>query len=156
MYALRTGRLVGSERIDSSWQDLTFSPDGRLLAAVGLGGEIVLWNVRRRALERSLRHSAAVVTVRFSPDGKTIATGDLAGNVDLWDPFSGRKVGRTLGGHNGLVLSVSFDPSGTQLATMSGDGNVRLWDLASRKLVGEPLPGADGGGWGPSSPTESA
>ena len=149
LYELRTGRTIDSPPvIESSYQDLDFSPDGALLAGAGLGGEIVIWNLAQRKLERTLRHGFGILTVRFSPDGKTIATGDLAGNVDFWNPSSGRRVGRRLGGHNALVLSASFSPSGTELATTSGDGNFRLWDLSSGKLIGAPLPGADAGGWG--------
>ena len=148
VYELTTGREIGRDRATGSFQDLDFSPDGKLLAAAGLVPEIVIWNVERRRHERTISHQDAILTIRFSPDGKTIATGDLPGNVDFWDPFSGHKVGPTLGGHNGLVLSLSFNPSGTQLATTSGDGRFRLWDVASGKLIGAPLPGADTGGWG--------
>jgi WD40 repeat protein/DNA-binding SARP family transcriptional activator len=148
VYDVRTGRRQGSVATETSLQDLDFSSDGKLVAAAGLGGDIVIWNVARRTLERTIHHKDAILSIRFSPDGKEIATGDLPGNVDFWDPATGRRVGRTLGGHNGLVLSVTFDPSGTEVVTTSSDGKFRLWDLASGKLVGAPLPGAGTGGWG--------
>jgi WD40 repeat protein len=152
VYALRTGRLVGNVRTSTTLQDLDFTPDGRLLATAGLDGKILVWDVQRRALERTIRHRVAILTVRFSPDGKTIATGDLSGNVDFWDATSGRQVGHTLGGQNGAVLSVAYESGGRQLVTTSGDGNLRLWDVASGRLVGSPLGGADTGGWGTAFP----
>jgi WD40 repeat protein len=149
VYDLRTSRIVGNvETRNNTLQDLDFSPEGRLLATAGLDGKILIWDVRRRALERTILHRVAILTIRFSPDGKTIATGDLSGNVDFWDAESGRQAGRALGGQNGLVLSVSYDPGGTELATTSTDGKFRLWDLASGKLLGSPLAGADVQGWG--------
>ena len=77
----------------------------------GSTAKILVWNVARRALERTIPHRVAILTIRFSPDGRTIATGDLSGNVDFWDAADGRRVGRTLGGQNGLVISVSYDPT---------------------------------------------
>jgi WD40 repeat protein len=151
VYDLATGRLIGNVVTrHNTLQDLDFSPDGRLLASAGLDGKILVWNVARRALERTIAHGNAILTIRFSPDGKTIATGDLSGNVDFWDPVSGRRVGRTFGGQNGLVFSVAYEPDGRELVTVSGDGKLRLWDLASGRLIGSPLPGADTGGWGTS------
>jgi WD40 repeat protein len=148
VYELKTGRVIGTDRSSGSLQDIDFSPNGKQLAAASLAPEIVIWNVERRAHERTIHHGDATLAIRYSPDGKAIATGDISGNVEFWDPSYGRRVGPTLGGHNALVLSLSFNPSGTQLATTSGDGNFRLWDVASGKLIGEPLPGADTGGWG--------
>ncbi len=150
IYDLRTGRLFGTMTAPgrASFQDLDFSPDGKLVAAAGLGGAIVVWSVGRRAPVRDIRQGDALLAIRFSPDGKMIATGDLSGNVEFWDPLSGHQVGRTLGGQNGLALSVTFNRRGTQLLTTSTDGKLRLWDLSSGKLIGAPLPGADAGGWG--------
>src|SRR5262249_8306818 len=149
VYALRTGRLIGNVVTrHNTLQDLDFSRDGRLLAAAGLDGKILVWSVAQRALQRTIPHHVAILTIRFAPDGKTIATGDLAGNVDFWDAASGRRIGRTLGGQNGPVISVSYNPTGNELMTTSSDGKVRLWDHASGKLIGSPLPGADVPGWG--------
>ncbi len=153
VYVLRTGKLIGQvETRHNTLQDLDFAPDGRLLATAGLDGKILVWNVARRALERTILHRVAILTIRFSPDGKTIATGDLSGNVDFWDAQTGRKVGHTLGGQNGFVFSVAYEASGRELVTTSGDGKLRLWDLASGRLVGSPLPGANTGGWATSFP----
>ncbi len=148
VYELGTGRLVGNVRVHGTLQDLDFSADGSLLASAGLDGDILVWDVRRRALARTIPHGVGILTIRFSPEGRTIATGDLSGNVDFWRASDGTHLGAPLGGHNGIVFSLSYDPSGTQLMTTSTDGKLRLWDLRSRKLVGSPLPGADVAGWG--------
>jgi WD40 repeat protein/DNA-binding SARP family transcriptional activator len=147
VYELHTGELIANVRTHGTLQDLDFNPDGRLLAAAGLDGKILIWSVLQRALQRTIPHHVAILTIRFAPDGKTIATGDLSGNVDFWDATSGTRIGRTLSGQNGLVISLSYSPNGDELMTTSSDGKIRLWDLASEKLIGSPLPG-DVRGWG--------
>jgi WD40 repeat protein len=148
VYELHTGELIANVRTHGTLQDLDFSLDGRLLAAAGLDGEILVWSVQQRTLLRTIPHRVAILTIRFAPDSQSIATGDLSGNVDFWDAAGGRRIGRTLGGQNGLVISLSYSPTGNELMTTSSDGKVRLWDLASGKPVGSPLPGADVPGWG--------
>jgi WD40 repeat protein len=81
--------------VKGSLQDVDFSPDGRLVAAGALTGDIAIWSVPRRSLERTIHHNEAILTLRFSPDGKEIATGDLPGNVDFWNPASGPNTRRT-------------------------------------------------------------
>jgi WD40 repeat protein len=152
VYLLTTGRLVGNVRTKATLQDLSFAIDGNLLASGGLGGLVFVWDVRRRALMRTIKAHGPILTVRFSPDGKTIATGDLAGNVTFWDPAGGRQVGRILSEQNGPVSSVAYVAAGRELVTTSADGQLRLWDLASGRLVGSPLPGSSAGGWGDAFP----
>jgi WD40 repeat protein/DNA-binding SARP family transcriptional activator len=148
VYALPSGRLFGSDLVQGTMDDIDFSSDGRLLAAVGLAGQIDVWNVQRQAPERTINQGGAVYAVRFSPDGKLIAAGDSSGNVEFWDPVSGRRLPGTLAGGGGSVYSVSFDPSGHRLMTTSGDGDIRLWDLTDHTLIGAPIPGGSGYGWG--------
>jgi WD40 repeat protein/DNA-binding SARP family transcriptional activator len=148
LFDLQTGRQIAEAPVQGSLQDLDFSPNGKLLAATGLGDDIVIMDVERRSVVRTFAHPVLKGAIRFSPDGKTIATGDLHGDIDFWDPLAGRQVGRTLGARNGWTGSVSFDRTGTELASTSPDGKIRLWDLASGKLIGSPLPGGDGSGWG--------
>jgi WD40 repeat protein len=138
--------------VKGSLQALAFSADGTRLAAGGLSGDVAIWSIARKSLERTIHDPNLVQSLQFAPDGKEIATGELTGNVEFWDPATGRRLGRTLGGQNGDVIGVVFNPSGTELLTTSTDGKLRLWDLASDKLVGAPLPGADTGGWGTFTP----
>jgi WD40 repeat protein len=62
---------------------LSFSPDGRTLAAAAPGRAVRLWDVDgHRPLGRPLRHTNYALTVAFSPDGRTlVSAGDT---VRLW------------------------------------------------------------------------
>jgi WD40 repeat protein/DNA-binding SARP family transcriptional activator len=151
LYDLRTGRqVVEIPSGDGGPQDIDFSPDGKLLAAATLAGNLDLWDVKTgRSLARLPNGSGGRAydsTVRFSPDGKLLAVGDTSGSVVIWDVATHRPVGSPLAGQNVSVDSVAFDPSGRMLVTMSSDGNLRLWDVATQKLIGAPIPVSTGDG----------
>ena len=54
IYELASGRLLGNVRVHGTLQDLDFSSDGKLLASAGLDGDVLIWNVARRHLERTV------------------------------------------------------------------------------------------------------
>ncbi len=107
---------------------VTFSPDGKYLAATYHSGEwdiggVVLWDAssRRRLTGQPLAVREGVVTsVAFSPDGKTLATGysgqeDISGVV-LWDAASHRRLtDQPIGVKEGKVAGVTFRPDGKAL-----------------------------------------
>ena len=64
--------------------DLSFSPDGTILASGGHG--IKLWDVATRTKIATLEgHASTVFSVSFSPDGTILASGSNDGTVLLWD-----------------------------------------------------------------------
>jgi len=68
--------------------DVTFSPNDRLLATTGTDRVARIWDVRRRRSVAVLQgHTAQTDPVVFAPDGKILATGSATGDntVILWD-----------------------------------------------------------------------
>lgn len=68
-------------------QALTFSPDGKIMAAVAQDGSVRLWEnsgAWRATLLDENSSGQAATALTFSPDGKTLAVGDREGNVRLW------------------------------------------------------------------------
>ena len=72
---------------------LSFSSDGRTLAAVNGNGQASIWDVE----SRSLRHGGIPadgeqVGVAFTKDGKTLAAASSSG-IGLWDAETGESIG---------------------------------------------------------------
>jgi len=121
---------------------VTFSPDGRVLAA-GVGGALMQWDARTGAVVRQLATGGArVASIAYSTDGKLLAAGSMrenggAGEVILWNAATGVEIRRIAApGKKALFPSVAFSPDGRSLAAAvvenGGSPNVAmLWDIAS-------------------------
>lgn len=126
--------------------EVVFSPDGRLLAGVGLHGALELWDttdprhpVSRTELLPGL--GTGVLSAAFSPDGRLLAAGS-DGHLRLWDVTDpARPKAEADLRTNGGVDALAFSPDGGHLA-VGDDRQVRVWDLAvpsSPAPLGEPL-----------------
>ncbi|MCL4252677.1 MAG: SH3 domain-containing protein [Anaerolineae bacterium] len=67
--------------------ELTFSPDGSLLASGGADNQVIVWDVVNiKENNRFTGYSFGVSSLAFSPDGRLLVTGDNIGNVVLLNP----------------------------------------------------------------------
>jgi WD40 repeat protein len=124
---------IKSEEEKRGYQELCFSPDGKLLTTGSRSGEIDVWQMpsgKHIALLRG--HTDAVLTVCFSPDGKLLASGGLDESVRVWNVTTGREIYR-FHGHALMVTSLSFTPDGRTLVSASHDGTIKLWDVTKGK-----------------------
>jgi WD40 repeat protein len=112
----------------SALRAVTFSPDGKRLAAGGMDGNLILWDAQTGNRVETLASGGGFVSsIAFSPDGKLLAAGSDT-NVILWNAETGTRV-RTLRGHFDAVYSVVFSPDGAQLVSGSGDHRIIFWDV---------------------------
>ncbi len=119
-----TGKLTGV----ATWASgVTFSPDGKLLAAGEIGeGKVRVWDVASGRQQRLFTAPASPANgLTFSPDGKLLAAGS-GPSVLLWDLESGKLL-TSLFGHTDSVQAVAFSPDGATLASGASSGEVRLW-----------------------------
>ena len=107
---------------------LTFSQDGRLLAAGTLDNEVRLWRTSVGQLHHILTgHTNFVWSVAFSPDDRWLASASADRTIRVWDVNMGQTV-VILQGHTHWVRSVVFHPIAPLLASASEDRTIRLWD----------------------------
>jgi DNA-binding SARP family transcriptional activator/WD40 repeat protein len=131
---------------------VSFSPDGRSIAAVREDGAVLIYAARTGRLERTLRTEGATgltfETAAFAPHGRTLATGSWAGIVQFWDPGTGAQIGRPTVVAASPVASIAFAPGGDTFATTgSSDGVAKLWTAKTRQQFGAAFPG-DPSEWG--------
>jgi WD40 repeat protein len=125
---------------------VTFSRDGKLLAAVRGDEAVLVWDTATGKEVHLFRGR----TVAFSPDGKLIACGGMTdsnlGIIRLYDAATGKAV-RELRGHLTAVASLTFSPDGKTLFSRGyileglrtgepGESEmrfVRAWDVATGK-----------------------
>ena len=78
-------------------EDLAFSPNGKLLAAVGMESLVRLWDIesRRLVFDPPLKgHKSTIHQVQFSPDGKTLLTASAGSerSIRFWNVASGQEI----------------------------------------------------------------
>ena len=125
---------------------LSFSSDGRTLAAVTGNGQASIWDVQSRSLRHGgIRAYGEQVGIAFTKDGKTLAVAGSDG-IGLWDAETGESSGRiqTYLPYGGTP---AFSDDGALLAVSVGGGGVpraEVWDVARRSRVAAMEGGPEG------------
>jgi WD40 repeat protein len=125
---MATGRRVAPNLNLRQVSDVSFSPDGKLVAAASELGLVRLWETASWQEVTTLRgvlmgcHSVA-----FSPDRRRLAAGSSGREaVKLWDTTSYQEV-LTLEGQGSPFNRTAFSPDGNVLGSRSGPGILHLW-----------------------------
>ncbi len=125
---------------------LTFSPDGTLLAGLAAGRQLALtvWNVGAAKVTGTFADPALEAgNLAFHPDGRTVAISLLTGDVLVVDVAAGRPT-RTLSDAQMTADALSFAANGSALVAAPFDGTVLVWQLprwSVRRARG--IPGAN-------------
>ena len=99
-------------------KDVSFSPDGKILASGSHQG-IYLWDVVTEVEVATFVHTDYVNSLSFSPDGTTLAAGVGDGKIELWDTSG------SIQPH----LEAAESPS--IIADVNADGVINILDLVT-------------------------
>jgi len=138
----RTLKRIGEMRVGPGARTdaLALSLNDQLLATLGPGNVVQLWNFPGRSKLREFRHrGVAIQRMTFSPDGKTLAAGASDGRVHFWNVASGSEI-TALPMDVSACRAVSFSPDGRCLATASVVDTIKLWFAPSFAEIEHPLP----------------
>jgi WD40 repeat protein len=132
IWDVRTGRKLAP--LTGQWMatlGLTFSPEGKYLAAASLDARVRIFDPQTGKIVPNgvlAGHHAAVATVAFSSDGRRLASAGWDHQVRVWNTRTWEQL-LTFNGHDLVVSGVAFSPDGRHLASAAWDGVVKLWDL---------------------------
>ncbi|MCI0398406.1 MAG: hypothetical protein L0322_26215 [Chloroflexi bacterium] len=146
----RASRFYYGERVLAApvgLQSVTFSPDGRLVAAGGNDGSVRVWAVDGGELlaEWPAGEGQPIYGLAFSPDGQYLLTsGDNLAQLwaaQAWPETGGKALFRfeELGG---AIYSAAFSPDGRYALTAGGQA-ARLWSVAAGREAARFAPAGD-------------
>ena len=116
---------------------ITFSPEGRTLAWVGVDESVSLLNIEGDETVRFLRGQVGHIgKIAFNPTGERLASASTDGTVKLWDVTTGQEM-LTLKGQKIDGKGLAFSPAGWGLVATGGDGAIHLWDAGVLAAEGE-------------------
>ncbi|MBD2255230.1 AAA-like domain-containing protein [Nostoc parmelioides] len=117
-----------------SWvYDISFSPDGQMIATASADGTAKLWSPDGQLLYTFQGHSLNVRSLSFSHDSKMIATASFDGTAKIWS-LDAHQLLQTFKVNEGRVYDISFSPDSKMIATASADGTAKIWSLDGKLL----------------------
>ncbi|OKH34173.1 hypothetical protein NIES2101_39415 [Calothrix sp. HK-06] len=116
-------------------QDISFHPNGKILATIGgIDKQVNWWNLEG-TLIKNWQDDNKITSIIFSSDG-TLATAGAV--VKLWSQEG--KLLRTLQGHTENITSMTFSQDGKYIVTASNDKTVKIWQNNGTLLQNLPHP----------------
>ena len=114
-------------------KSVSFSNDGSILAAGGMGREVWLWDVKTGKRMHTFTHRGWVSHVSFSGDGRVLST-ITNREARLWDIKTGKHIKSFT--HTDHVDRVCFSSDSCPLATRTNYGReVQLWDVKTGRHI---------------------
>lgn len=114
--------------------NLTFSPDGSLLASSSANGDIILLDTNTGEHRHVMKgHTGRGLRIAFSSDLRTLASASVDGSVRIWNVFSGEEI-HNFPNHFGNFTCFDISADGKTVVAPTYDLTVCLWDMESGNL----------------------
>jgi WD40 repeat protein len=124
-------KLKKSLEVTDRMDNVSFSPDGKLIAFMGTQVTTKLWNSTEKLLN-TFELNGSFLDV--SPDSKLMVTVERNNTAKLWRSSDGKLIG-SLPGHEAHITQVLFSPDSRLVAIVSQDNIAKLWKQDG-KLIG--------------------
>jgi len=111
---------------------VTFSADGRMLAAGDESGKVLLWDAQTGSVLHETKRRDHPFRLAFSPDGRRLAAVDRE-MVQMWNARDGQEV-LTLRGapprpsDGGFNPILAWSPDSRRLASFNWNASISIWD----------------------------
>jgi WD40 repeat protein len=113
---------------------MSFSPDGKLLAAGDRNGVLHVWDAEDgEKVQEMQAHQKTISSLAYSRDGSVLATAGYDAVARLWDAGSYAELSEMIGG-TFAIPAIAYSPDGSSLAIVNGNV-IRLRDAQTSRFV---------------------
>jgi WD40 repeat protein len=134
IWDINTGEPVLSLAGLAGWvNDVTLSPNGRILAVADASNHIRLWDTTTWELTHNVQLDQydQITALGFNPDSMMLALGGKKGAFSVWD-ISANTIMDPLERYDHSIVDIAFHPSGLFLMACYENGLLRLWSIPPR------------------------
>lgn len=141
IWNLSTGQEVTSlEEEGAGWiRELTYSPDGKLIAAVHTDGTVNIWDIEKEEIANSVSLSGLILEMNdpftFSPDGEMMAGASEDGTdniIQFWSTDDAVKTKSIQVGDR--IKSLAFSPDGSMIVVAAQE-ETAVYDIETGALL---------------------
>lgn len=120
---------------EKSVRCLSFSPDGKLLAAGCSDQNIYLIDGNGTLTDTISEHGSSVFSVVWSPDSRYLISGGRDARLHVHEVSAAFAPIETIPAHNYHINHIAYNPKGNLFATASMDKTVKIWDSSNFQLL---------------------